>query len=64
MLEFLSMKQTREQSSGGLPALGQVASSPSQGNSWLGLWDDPSVTCPSLVPHVSLWAHTFQGGKQ
>ena len=49
-LEFLSRRQIREQGSGGLAVMGQVASSLSPGDSRVGRGDDPPGTCSCQGP--------------
>lgn len=50
MLEFLSRRQIREQGTGGLAVMGQVASSLSPGDSRLGRGDNPPGTCSCQGP--------------
>ena len=50
MLEFLSRRQIREQGTGGLAVMGQVASSLSPGDSRLGRGDNPPGTCSCQAP--------------
>lgn len=57
MLEFLSGRQMREQGSGGLAALGRVASPLSPGDSRLGRGDDPPGPSPARGP-VCQCGHT------